>query len=247
MELQLDEYLDLPLQVKLLSGEDVDADALPSYRIYADGAETPIETGSAAKRDDANTVGYYVVRTQLTAAKGYAVETIYHVRVTATAGGGVSGSKTIGMFLVVAADMLREGDLDQIAADTGLLGRGALTVTTPVLASDHLAVFQGADYPDEEGRAIEWVDVDGVLPDLSLATIALRIHARQTGSVLATWPGTWVAGPPNKLRFEPAAAQTGALGLGFKRYGFSIVATQPDGHLVPAVMGDLSVHPVWPH
>jgi len=92
------------------------------------------------------------VRTQLTAAKGYAVETIYHVRVTATAG-GLSGSKTIGLFLIVSADVLRVGDIP------AWVGAGARAVTITVddgtdpLESVKVRVTKGAESYVQETNA----------------------------------------------------------------------------------------------
>jgi hypothetical protein len=142
MELQLDEYVDLPLQVTL-DGADVDADALPTFRIYEEGAATIVDSGDAAKLDDANTLGWYRIRSQVTTAKGYEIGKIYSVRATVIVG-GVTGSKLIGMFLCVSADVVREDDV--LAVDSGA---NTVTITvddgTDPLESAKVRVTKGAE------------------------------------------------------------------------------------------------------
>jgi len=89
------------------TGNDSDADSLPTYRVYEDGEDTSLATGTAAKRDDANTTGYYTVRAQIVAATGYEVGKGYNVRVQ-TIVGGVTRSMVVGQFRVVPADTARE-------------------------------------------------------------------------------------------------------------------------------------------
>ena len=66
------------------TGVATDADAVPTYRIYEDETATPILTGSTAKLDDANTVGFYSERIQLTAASGFEKGKCYTIYITAT-------------------------------------------------------------------------------------------------------------------------------------------------------------------
>lgn len=57
----------------------MDADSLPTYRVYEDETAAPILTGTMAKLDDANTTGLYSERIQLTAASGFAKGYSYHI------------------------------------------------------------------------------------------------------------------------------------------------------------------------
>jgi hypothetical protein len=65
----------------------IDADAVPGYRLYEDETGTPILTGSMAKLDDANTVGWYSEQITLSAANGFDVDKSYVIRITAVVGG----------------------------------------------------------------------------------------------------------------------------------------------------------------
>ena len=64
------------------TGAGIDADAVPSYRIYEDETTTAILTGSMAKLDDANTIGFYSEKIQLTAANGFEYDKTYNIYIT---------------------------------------------------------------------------------------------------------------------------------------------------------------------
>lgn len=64
--------------------EAADADSVPSYRIYEDETQAAILTGTMAKLDDANTVGFYSERIQLTAASGFEAGKCYTIYISAT-------------------------------------------------------------------------------------------------------------------------------------------------------------------
>ena len=53
------------------TGAQADADDLPIYRVYEDETATPILTGSMAKLDDGNTVGFYTESIACTVANGF--------------------------------------------------------------------------------------------------------------------------------------------------------------------------------
>src|SRR5688500_15469386 len=69
------------------TGAAVDADSVPTYRVYEDETGTAILTGSMALLDDANTVGLYSEQITLSAANGFEKGKCYHVRISATVGG----------------------------------------------------------------------------------------------------------------------------------------------------------------
>lgn len=62
------------------TGAEADADADPSYRVYEDETATPILTGTMAKLDDANTVGFYSEQITLSAANGFEKGKSYNIR-----------------------------------------------------------------------------------------------------------------------------------------------------------------------
>lgn len=68
-------------------GANVDADAAPTFRIYENITETPIETGTIDLCDDANTTGFYSDTSELTTAKGYEPGKTYIILKTAVIGG----------------------------------------------------------------------------------------------------------------------------------------------------------------
>lgn len=63
-------------------GGAVDADSPPAYRIYEEETATPILTGTMAKLDDANTLGFYTERVQLTAASGFEENKFYTIYIS---------------------------------------------------------------------------------------------------------------------------------------------------------------------
>lgn len=66
------------------TGAATDADAVPSYRVYEDETGTAILTGSMAKLDDANTVGFYSEQITLSAANGFEKGKSYIIYISAT-------------------------------------------------------------------------------------------------------------------------------------------------------------------
>jgi len=124
LERQIDDYFEFHVQtVTAASGADTDPDAPPTFRVYEENNNTVVSSGTCSKRDDANTVGYYYARGEITTDLGYEVGKIYIVRGTGVVGGD-SGSKIVGMFIVVPADSARDdqwtdaraGNVDELAA-----------------------------------------------------------------------------------------------------------------------------------
>lgn len=66
------------------TGAAVDADSVPTYRVYEDETTTPILTGSMALLDSANTVGYYSEQITLSTANGFEIDKSYNIYITAT-------------------------------------------------------------------------------------------------------------------------------------------------------------------
>lgn len=80
------------------TGAAADADALPTWRLYEAGSDVAVASGTCAKRDDANTTGFY-------AASGSCEDLTegseYVVRAEAVVG-DVTGAATVGEFEVIA-------------------------------------------------------------------------------------------------------------------------------------------------
>lgn len=66
------------------TGALADADSPPTWRLYEDETGTPILTGTMAKLDDDNTLGFYSEQVALSAANGFEVGKSYTIRVLAT-------------------------------------------------------------------------------------------------------------------------------------------------------------------
>lgn len=80
--------LTIPFQAKASTGAHVDADSVPTYQVYEQGGTTAIASlPAAAKRDDANTTGYYEAVVPLTTALGFEAGKTYNVRKLAVIGG----------------------------------------------------------------------------------------------------------------------------------------------------------------
>lgn len=98
------------------TGAAVDADADPGYRLYEDETGTPILTGSMAKLDDANTVGFYSEQITLSAANGFELGKSYCVRITIVVG-GVTGTALRFLQMGSKVDLRMLGGVVQSATD----------------------------------------------------------------------------------------------------------------------------------
>ena len=201
-ELQINAYFDFTFPVQTpATGACVDADALPTYRVYASGSDTVVATGNCAKRDDANTLGYYTARAQVTVAGGYAVGIDYEVRVAAIVG-GVTGAAVVGGFRVVPADVARDDQvtdarmllLDQldvatddtlanIIADITEEADGIYRITAAALALlNDLDAQQVRDAMQQAPTSEEWVEFGSIDAELN----AILTDTATDGVVVAT-------------------------------------------------------------
>jgi len=78
---KIDDTLTFTIQCKDADGNDSDADSVPSYRVYENETGTPILTGTMAKLDDSNTLGFYSEQITLSAANGLEVGKSYSIRI----------------------------------------------------------------------------------------------------------------------------------------------------------------------
>lgn len=98
---KINDYLTFTANTHGTDGVAADAASVPTYRIYEDETGTPILTGSMAKLDDANTIGFYSERIQLTGANGFEIGKCYTIYITATVAGDVgTTSHSFGMAAV---------------------------------------------------------------------------------------------------------------------------------------------------
>lgn len=73
------------------TGVLTDADDSPSYRLYEDETAVPILTGSMAKLDDANTVGFYAETVAVSSVNGFENNKTYTIYIEATVDSDTGG------------------------------------------------------------------------------------------------------------------------------------------------------------
>jgi hypothetical protein len=138
------------------TGAEVDADSLPTYRVYEDETTTPIITGTMAKLDDSNTVGFYSEQITLSAANGLEKGKSYNIKIN----GVVSSApaNTAKTFQIEA-----EVDANIVSDKTGY----SLTVTPPTANEVRDAVLGAVRASfDAAGSVGEFFnDVYAALPD----------------------------------------------------------------------------------
>lgn len=118
---KVDDLLTFPANThRFDTGAGTDADAAPDYRVYEDETGTAILTGSMAKLDDANTVGFYTEQITLSAANGFEKGKCYTIYVTATVN---SVAATMAHTFQIEAEV----DANIVSDKTGY----ALSVTPP--------------------------------------------------------------------------------------------------------------------
>ena len=128
---KIDQYFEFTFNTQRFdTGAATDADATPTWRVYEENNDTVIANDDCAKRDDANTTGYYYARGQCTAAAGYEAGKTYEVRVAATVN-SVAGSAVVGRFTILPNtvwDSLH-GGTDTLPADVTQIGGDAQSAT----------------------------------------------------------------------------------------------------------------------
>lgn len=113
----------IPYQTTDADRLPADATGNPAYQIYEQGGTVVVTSGSFAKRDDANTLGYYEVVVSLLTATGFEQGKTYTVRKTATVSGAgyveldtfaITGGGALTSAVANVSDALREllGDPD---------------------------------------------------------------------------------------------------------------------------------------
>jgi len=111
----LGQKFEFAFQVRHLAGDLIDADELPTWTVYAEDSDEVVATGDCAKRDDANTTGYYVAIGDISSPP-YSEGTSYSVRVEALVA-DIPTAAPVGRFLVVETDVVRQSDLASLVSD----------------------------------------------------------------------------------------------------------------------------------
>jgi len=179
------------------NGDAIDADSAPTYRVYEQETGTPILTGSMAKLDDANTLGFYSKALTLSAANGLEVDKCYTIRVLAVVG----TVEQVKLFTFnIVADVA--GDIPAIVVVTFT---GAQTAGPGVLRAisgdGETELFDNADEAlwGGSGAAIGDLDGDGEPEIVALAVGGVVKAFTRTGALKwksAAYPADFAASLP---------------------------------------------------
>lgn len=177
------------------SGVAVDADSVPTYRVYEDETGTPILTGSMALLDSSNTAGFYSEQITLSAANGFEINKCYTIYITATVN-GVTGTTNHNFKMEpehLAVDVHRISG-DTAAADnaesffdgTGYAGTNnvipTVTTVTGIAAGGITAASIATDAIDSDAIAASAVTEiqSGLATAASLSTVEGKIDTIDT-------------------------------------------------------------------
>lgn len=112
----------------LVTGSSVDADAVPSYRVYENTSGTPVLTGNMSLFDSVNTNGFYVASFYATTANNFENNKNYTIYISATVGGVVG---TVNQQFRVGSYNMIQKDLSiySISLEDGEIGSGSIANT----------------------------------------------------------------------------------------------------------------------
>lgn len=147
------------------TGAGTDADSVPSYRVYEDETGTPLLTGSMAKLDDDNTIGFYTEQIALSAANGFEKGKSYTIYVSATVS-SVTGtmSHSFQIEAEVDANRLNWANVDNPTTTVGLSGTSIKTATD--VETDTADIQSKIGTPVGASISADIADVEGKVDDL---------------------------------------------------------------------------------
>jgi hypothetical protein len=191
------------------TGAEADAAATPTYRVYLKGSDTVVDSGNCSKRDDANTLGFYIATGSINTVYGVGSDYVVRVRagVAESTSTTIYGDSVVGYFRVVPADVVRD-DVWTDAKAAFLTGAVALEAT--------LTALKGAGWTTETLKAIK----DAQALEATLTAIKGATWSTQTLEVIVAYVDELEtrltaarAGYMDKIQYLPAAAAGGASGL----------------------------------
>lgn len=136
-----------------------------------------------------------------------------------------------------AADPLLNDVPGSYAAGTagyqlGRIGSAEVGVTAPVAATGRVTIYQGKDYADADGTALEWSSSSTL--DLTGAAVTLDVNGEQFAAAVSGTAGAWT------ITVDLTAVETAALPVGV--YPYEVVAELTSGRTPPPlVTGTLEV------
>lgn len=131
-QITLEDNLTFTVTTHAVAGGQADADSAPTYRVYEEETGTAILTGTMAKLDDANTLGFYSEQIAGTAANGFESGKSYSIYITATVS-GTTGAISYGFTVIAALPTAAENRAEMDSNSTQL---AAIVADTNELQTD---------------------------------------------------------------------------------------------------------------
>ena len=159
---QIDDLLTWVVLTKGKKGELLDADSVPTYRIYEDETTTPIDTGSMALLDTSNTDGWYSEQVQLLAATGYERGKSYNIFVQVTVAGTVTGTMRTFQIGANATEVVLKGTVDDtVTPTTTVFEADDITEATADHYKDRVIIFKSGILKDQAKDITAYALVSG--------------------------------------------------------------------------------------
>jgi hypothetical protein len=183
------------------TGAATDADSPPTYRVYEDETGTAILSGTMAKLDDANTLGFYSEQITLSAANGFEKGKSYNIYIS-TAVGGVTGTTNRTLQIEAEVDA-------NVVSDKSGFGLANDAITAAVIATNAIDADAIADNAIDAGaiasNAITSAKIaDNAITAAKIATDAIDADALADGAITS---GVFAAGA-----IDAGAIATDAIG-----------------------------------
>jgi hypothetical protein len=205
------------------TGAPITLAGTPVVKVYKANGTTESTAGVTLTTDFDALVGMHHVRIDTSIdAVFYAAGAEYDVVLTA---GTVNAISKVGLALAhfalhqesalrVDSEVPGGASGGTVGGQLSRLGAGRVIVVSPVSPDANVTIVQGDDYATADGTALEWVNEEGDWPNLTAATIEVKVGnaAPFTGAVVTP------TGPGQKVTLDLDATETGALGVGFDRY-----------------------------
>ena len=122
----------------------VDADAVPTYRVYEEETVTPILTGSMAKLDDGNTLGFYAELIACTVANGFEDGKTYTIYISTAVSSNAVGYSYAFKARDASTTVTGSGTINTIA-DGATLTTGDEGATTFANTSQRDGIYHAID------------------------------------------------------------------------------------------------------
>lgn len=128
------------------TGAGTDGDDVPAYRVYENETSTPILTGSMAKLDDANTIGFYSEQITLSAANGFEVGKSYAIYISGAVN-SVTATESHNFKVVASSVTIATGGIASTSFASGAIDAAAIAANA--IGASELAQDAAQEIADE--------------------------------------------------------------------------------------------------